>query len=87
MDWIDVSEEESEDGEYIFLALSTIYSNIVRPLPKDLSEISVTKYYQALMDVFRDYKVQEHLWRVKMSNKYSVPYDFVYKDGKIGYVK
>lgn len=82
-DWIEVTEEEREDGEHIFYTLNSVMGAITSPLPMDFSAERAGQYYAGCMDVFKETKVMEHEWRVRMAKKYSVRYWFQMDNGRI----
>ena len=77
------TEKEKLDFTYMLTALDTSMKFCVRPLPIDEPLEEVEDYYEGVFAHMKVAKVKEHILRCQLSEKYDIPYDFAYKDGKI----
>ena len=78
-----VSEKDRLDFNYVIVGLNNIFDFIRQPLPVDMPEDYVNAYYDALIEQFKEFKIKEHILRLRFIENYGVPYDFEYKDGEI----
>ena len=80
---VKLTEKEKLDFTYMLTAFNTAMDFCVRPLPIDEPLEEVEDYYEGVFAHMKVAKVKEHILRCQLSEKYDIPYDFVYKDGKI----
>ena len=77
------TEKEKLDFTYMLTAWNTSMEFCVRPLPVDEPLEEVEAYYEGVFAHMKVAKVKEHILRCQLSEKYNIPYDFVYQNGKI----
>ena len=81
---VKLTEKEKLDFTYVLTLLNTSMEFCVRPIPVDEPIESVKAYYDGIFEHMKEAKVQEHIMRCQLSQKYGIPYEFSYEDGLVG---
>ena len=75
--------DELNDMMFIMNSLNICREYLYQKLNKDMTESQVKEYFQGIIEVFLEAKINEHLWRKDISDKYNVPYTFEVVKGTI----
>ena len=79
-----LNEEEKKDAAYIIVGLNTTleYLRKIQDFSQ-LTEEQVKEYWEGVCDVFIESRLREHRWRKEISQRYSLPYTFISRNGEL----
>lgn len=79
-----LTDVEKTDAAYVITGLRTTLEYLGKD--QDFSTLSadqVKEYWEGVCDAFIESRVNEYMWRKEISQKYSLPYNFISRNGEL----
>lgn len=73
---IRLTGEELNDLAFVMTSLRTCNQFLNQRMNANVTEEQAREYYKGVYDAFVEAKINEHLWRLSIVEKYKVPYSF-----------
>lgn len=81
---IDFTDDDKLESEFVISYINTVYNYLNNPgFDSNTSKEIAMDYIKGICLALMDAKDKEFDWRMSMSHKYDIPYNFIYRGGNI----